>query len=217
MSSASQSPLGFLETAFVSVTAVVADIACKAAGVELLGIEPAGTEQILLRFRGRSMAELEAAIRAGSQKSEILGVPARAWTIMGRPSEDLPRLNQSPLTINALYGGREEMQPADYPESDTRTKHMKANNDALGILETQGLTASLEATDAMLKAADVHLVGKEKIGAAYVAVMVWGDVAAVSAAVEAGKQAVGNLGKLIAGHVIARPHEELLPLLPHLK
>jgi microcompartment protein CcmL/EutN len=85
---------------------------------------------------------------------------------------------------------------------------------AIGILETQGLTAILEATDAMLKAADVKLVGKEKIGAAYVTVIVSGDVAAVSAAIEAGKQAVGSLGKVIAAHVIARPHDELVALLP---
>jgi len=86
--------------------------------------------------------------------------------------------------------------------------------EALGILETQGLTAILEATDAMLKSANVTLVGKEKIGAAYVTVIVRGDVAAVTAAVEAGAKAVGSLGKLIAAHVIARPHEELLALLP---
>jgi len=87
-------------------------------------------------------------------------------------------------------------------------------NQAIGILETQGLTAILEATDAMLKAADVELVGKEKIGAAYVTVIVRGDVAAVKAAVDAGAQAASPLGKVIAAHVIARPHEGLLALLP---
>ena len=66
----------------------------------------------------------------------------------------------------------------------------------------------------LLKAADVELVGKEKIGAAYVTVMVHGDVAAVTAAVAAGAQAASPLGKVIAAHVIARPHEGLLALLP---
>lgn len=66
---------------------------------------------------------------------------------------------------------------------------MKNTSEALGILETQGLTAILEATDAMLKAANVKLVGKEKIGAAYVTVIVRGDVAAVKAAIEAGQRA----------------------------
>ncbi len=91
---------------------------------------------------------------------------------------------------------------------------MNTNQEALGIIETQGLTAILEATDSMLKAANVKLVGKEKIGAAYVTVIVRGDVAAVKAAVDAGSKAVGGLGKLIAAHVIARPHEDLTALLP---
>ena len=86
--------------------------------------------------------------------------------------------------------------------------------DALGMIETKGLCALFEATDAALKAANVTLVGKEKIGAAYVTVIVKGDVAAVTAAVEAGAQAVGNLGKLVAAHVIARPHDDLIALLP---
>ncbi|MBM3843087.1 MAG: BMC domain-containing protein [Verrucomicrobia bacterium] len=91
---------------------------------------------------------------------------------------------------------------------------MKPSPDALGILETQGLTAILEATDAMLKAASVKLVGKEKIGAAYVTVIVRGDVAVVKAAIEAGEHAAAPLGKVIAAHVIARPHEDLAALLP---
>ncbi len=85
---------------------------------------------------------------------------------------------------------------------------------AIGIFETQGLTAVLQATDAMLKAANVELVGKEKIGAAYVTVVIQGDVAAVNAALEAGREAVGGLGTLIAAHVIARPHDDLKKLLP---
>jgi microcompartment protein CcmL/EutN len=85
---------------------------------------------------------------------------------------------------------------------------------ALGLIETQGLTAMIEAADAALKAANVTLVGKEKIGAAYVTIMVKGDVAAVNAAVEAGGQAAQKVGKLIASHVIPRPHRELATLLP---
>jgi ethanolamine utilization protein EutM len=85
---------------------------------------------------------------------------------------------------------------------------------ALGLIETQGLTAMIEAADAALKAANVTLVGKEKIGAAYVTIMIKGDVAAVKAAVEAGTQAAQKVGKLIAGHVIPRPHRELATLLP---
>jgi len=85
---------------------------------------------------------------------------------------------------------------------------------AIEILETHGLTAILHATDAMLKAANVELVGKEKIGAAYVTIIIKGDVAAVTAALDAGSQAVGELGRLVAAQVIARPHDDLLKLLP---
>jgi len=87
--------------------------------------------------------------------------------------------------------------------------------EAIGLIETQGLVGLLEAADAMCKAAHVEIIGKEKIGAAYVTVMVQGDVAAVKAAVEAGTAAVQKVGgKLILAHVIARPHEELANLLP---
>ncbi len=85
---------------------------------------------------------------------------------------------------------------------------------ALGLIETQGLTGVIEAADAALKAADVTLVGKEKIGAAYVTIMIKGDVAAVKAAVEAGGKAAEQVGKLISTHVIPRPHPELASLLP---
>jgi microcompartment protein CcmL/EutN len=117
-----------------------------------------------------------------------------------------------PNILNPLYGGRDQFLPAYC--LNNQNKIMSANQEALGILETQGLTAILEATDAMLKSANVTLVGKEKIGAAYVTVIVKGDVAAVTAAVDAGAKAVGQLGKLIAAHVIARPHEDLAALMP---
>jgi hypothetical protein len=100
--------------------------------------------------------------------------------------------------------------PADYPKPEN--KNMSNMQQAIGILETQGLTAILEATDAMRKSANVTLVGKEKIGAAYFTFK--RDVAAVTAAVDAGSKAVGALGKLVAAHVIASPHEELTALLP---
>jgi microcompartment protein CcmL/EutN len=88
---------------------------------------------------------------------------------------------------------------------------------ALGMIETRGLTASIEAADAMLKAADVELVGTEKIGSGLVTVMVQGDVGAVKAAVEAGEEAASRIGELIAVHVIPRPHGSVASILPFLK
>ena len=86
------------------------------------------------------------------------------------------------------------------------------NGQALGMIETKGLVAQFEATDAMLKAASVDLVGWEKIGSGNVAVFVRGDVAAVKAAVEAGATAATAIGEVVAVHVIPRPHDDLIGL-----
>ena len=86
--------------------------------------------------------------------------------------------------------------------------------EALGLIETRGLVAMIEATDAMVKAANVKLVNWEKIGAGYVTAMVRGDVAAVKAATEAGAAAAGKIGELISVHVIPRPHTSLEDVLP---
>ncbi len=80
---------------------------------------------------------------------------------------------------------------------------------AIGLIETKGLIAMIEAADQMLKAAEVHLIGKEKIGGGYMTVVVEGEVAAVKAAVDAGAAAAKRVGDLFAVHVIPRPHEEL--------
>ena len=86
--------------------------------------------------------------------------------------------------------------------------------EALGMIETRGLTASIEAADAMTKAANVTLVGTEKIGSGIVSVIVRGDVGAVKAAVEAGASAASRLGELVAQHVIPRPNSDVEKILP---
>jgi ethanolamine utilization protein EutM len=87
-------------------------------------------------------------------------------------------------------------------------------SEALGMIETRGLIGAVEAADAMVKAANVALVGKEYIGAGYVTVLVRGDVGAVKAATDAGAAAARRVGELIAVHVIPRPHAEVERLLP---
>ena len=89
--------------------------------------------------------------------------------------------------------------------------------EALGMVETRGLVAAIEASDAMVKAANVVLIGSEKIGSGLVSVMVRGDVGAVKAAVEAGGAAASALGEVVATHVIPRPHQDVEKLLPTLK
>ena len=202
--------LGFVETPFFSITALVADEAVKAADVRLLGIETTGNENLMIRLAG-NVAAVQCALTAAERRAAQLGARATV-RCLSRPAASLDTLIHFPNTQNPLYGGRDQFLPTDHPQPADKT--MNTKQDAIGILETQGLTAILEATDAMLKAANVTLVGKEKIGAAYVTVIVKGDVAAVTAAVEAGAKAVGQLGKLIAAHVIARPHDDLTALLP---
>jgi len=80
---------------------------------------------------------------------------------------------------------------------------------ALGIVETKGLLAAIEASDAMAKAANVTVVGKEKVGGGIVTVMIRGDVGAVKSAVEAGADAASRVGELLGVHVIPRPHEDV--------
>ncbi len=87
-------------------------------------------------------------------------------------------------------------------------------NNALGLIETKGLVGAIEAADAMVKAANVTLVGKEKIGGGYVTVMVRGDVGAVKAATDAGAAAAKRVGEIVSVHVIPRPHNEIEGILP---
>ena len=86
--------------------------------------------------------------------------------------------------------------------------------EALGMVETKGYVGAVEAADAMVKSANVSLVGKERIGAGYVTVMVRGDVGAVKAATDAGASAAERVGELISVHVIPRPHNDVSKILP---
>ena len=91
---------------------------------------------------------------------------------------------------------------------------MAKNLEALGMIETKGFIALLEATDAMLKAANVTLVGWDKVGSGLVSAFVVGDVAAVKSATDAGAAAAGRVGEVVSVHVIPRPHEDLHIVLP---
>ena len=103
----------------------------------------------------------------------------------------------------------------------TMNENMKGDftmaQEALGMVETRGLVAAIEAADSLLKSANVVLVGTEKIGSGLVSVMVRGDVGAVKAAVEAGSNNAAKLGELVATHVIPRPHGDVEKILPAIK
>ena len=141
---------------------------------------------------------------------------------------------QEPLRIwghieNGVIVKAEEPKTTAADKEITETKHIEAEKpaihkeekimtqEALGMVETRGLTAAIEAADQMCKAANVALVGTEKIGSGLVTVMVRGDVGAVKSAVESGSAAASRLGELVATHVIPRPHTDVEKILPVLK
>lgn len=119
-------------------------------------------------------------------------------------------------TENLKNNEAEVKKPAAV-ETKVIKEEKKMALEALGMIETRGLVAAIEAADAMLKAANVTLIGTEKIGSGLVSVMVRGDVGAVKAAVEAGGASAQKLGEIIATHVIPRPHSDVEKILPVLK
>ncbi|NQU21279.1 MAG: BMC domain-containing protein [Candidatus Nealsonbacteria bacterium] len=196
--------LALLEIGKLTPALVVADRCAKAAGVEILGIENTmGVEQCIKLAGGA--AEVREAGEQGLRLARQMGARADLVVIAG-PTDETLRTSSEPPAYVPLLG---------IYDSHVKRENAMKSTDALGLIETQGLVAALHATDEMLKAASVELVGKEKIGAAYVTIMVRGNVAAVQAAVEAGRQSVEQIGgTLILADVIAHPHPELAALLP---
>lgn len=103
-------------------------------------------------------------------------------------------------------------EPKEQKTSAPQAK--KKSFQALGIIEIYGFTAAIEAADAMVKSADVRVLGTEKIGSGLVNVMIEGDVAAVKAAVESGQNAASRVGEIVSVHVIPRPHEDMVKTFP---
>lgn len=200
-------PIGLIELTSWSLPALLADGACRQSPVRLLGMEATGGDSVLVKISG-AQAAIESALDWCVAEAGRLGTVA-VTALLTRPDPALSEIFLPKNFVHPLYNHREQFLPSDYPE-----KTMTNTNQAIGILETQGLAAALEAADVMLKAADITLVGKEKIGAAYVTIVIRGEVAAAKAAIEAGKLAAAPLGKVIAAHVIARPHPDFLALLP---
>lgn len=196
--------LGLLEVANLAPALLVADRVAKAAGVEILGIESTDAAAQCIKLAGTAAAVREAA-EQGMALAKQMGAVS-TYTVLPGPLAETFKLATRPPAFSPLLGVYDARVP--------REKAMTPG-DAIGLLETQGLVAALHATDEMLKSAAVTLVGKEKIGAAYITIMVRGDVAAVQSAIAAGKQTVEKLGgKLIMADVIARPHPDLVALLP---
>lgn len=123
-------------------------------------------------------------------------------------------VEKTPGGQNMPQGGNHTKGPVSGAHNGKGDRKM-ANTNALGMVETRGLVAAIEAADAMVKAANVQLVGKEQVGGGLVTVMVRGDVGAVKAATDAGAAAAEKVGELVSVHVIPRPHAEVDSVLPH--
>ena len=148
------------------------------------------------------MGAVQAATDAGQEAASRVG-ELFCVNVIARPHTDLARI-MPPKGPAAGKGAKEAGEQVPV-------------NSALGMIETNGLTASIQAADAMLKSADVSLVGQEKIGAGLVTVFVQGDVGAVKAAVEAGQTAAMRIGEVVSAHVIPRPHTSVSECMPELR
>ena len=143
----------------------------------------------------------------GSPVADVINrVDHRAWTAIRSPREYNPLIQQDVVAFPSYQSTSQQQEEAPTVA--------ETSSFALGLIETQGFTAVFEAVDSACKAANVEVIGKEKLGGGYVTVVIKGDVAAVSAAVQAGQTKVEGLGKLIAAHVIPRPSPSVLSLLP---
>lgn len=202
--------LALIEVLGLAPALVVADHALKAADVDIVGVEGnAGTDS-LIKLVGTA-ANVARALEAATAVAQAMHAKFTAKVILRFADSLKVPMVVTPQEYSPITCGYLHMLPrSDAPNDSSKGPNMQA----IGMLETQGLVAVIEGADAMLKSANVELIGKEKIGAAHVTIMVRGDVAAVKAAVDAGKSAAEKVGKVVSAHVIARPHEALAKLLP---
>jgi microcompartment protein CcmL/EutN len=195
---------------------VALDVMEKSASIRVIQAEVNDFLGIIIKLAGspdQIGIALDAGYRVAAQMGgrpvkDVINRPdAEAWKAIENPPENNPLIQQDVVHI--------PLDPTDNnnPRSE-QTTMPQSTSFALGFIETQGFTAVFEAIDTACKAASVEVLGKEKLGGGYVTVVIKGDVAAVNAAIDAAKGKVDALGTLIAAHVIPRPSESVLALLP---
>jgi microcompartment protein CcmL/EutN len=208
--------LGILETTGLTPALVALDALEKAGAVRVVQAEVNDLLGVCLKVVGPTAA-VTAALAAARDVAEAMG-GRPVSTVINRPDAAAWKAIESPPEFNPLIQQEVVFFPcAELVGLSERDKETTVNDPAqfaLGFIETQGFTAVFEAIDSACKAANVEVLGKEKLGGGYVTVIVKGDVAAVKAAIEAGRQRVDGLGKLIAAHVIPRPSASVISLLP---
>jgi len=206
--------LGLLETFGLTPTLAALDAMEKSGDVRVAQCELNDLGGVATKVLGPTAA-VETALARGREAAERLG--GRPVTVViHRPDDGAWQAIQSPPQFNPLIEQDVVFFPNFEPLAAAAEDLSMANQEslALGFIETQGFTAVFEAIDTACKAGNVTVLGKEKLGGGYVAVIIQGDLAAVTAAIEAGKEKVDGLGKLIAAHVLARPSPSVLALLP---
>jgi microcompartment protein CcmL/EutN len=208
--------VGLLETTGLTPAIVALDAMVKSARVRVTQVEINDLCGVCVKITG-SLDAVSAAIPAGRRVAEAMqGSPVSH--VIADLADEARRAVDSPQEYNPLIQ-QDVVFLAEAASSLNEKEQGTMNQDysfALGLIETQGFTAVFEAIDTACKTANVEVVGKEKLGGGYVTVVIRGELSAVTAAVEAGKSRVGDLGKLIAAHVIARPSQAVLSLLPKL-
>lgn len=207
--------LGLVEVKGWSPAMVVLDTMDKAANITLLQVELNDLYGACIKVIGET-ADVHAAVRAGKAMADQIHVEC-VTDVMNAPDpaaraaydagpEFSPLIEQDLVHIPLAPRSREQ-------KSEQRVSEQAPF--AIGMIETQGLTAVIEAIDTACKAGNVEILGREKLGGGYITVLIKGDVAAVKAAIDAGRERVETmgLGKLIAAHVIPRPSVQVLSLL----
>lgn len=208
--------VGLLETVGLTPALAALDRMEKSADVRVIQCELNDFCGVVLKITG-SVASVKTAIEAGRAVADQMGgqpvvdviarAEPRAMGALVSPPESNPLIQQDVVFFP-------DYQPSGPAPAEQGKAMNQSTSFALGLIETQGFTAVFEAIDTACKAADVEVIGKEKLGGGYVTVVVRGDLSAVKAAIDAGKEKVEGLGKLIAAHVVARPSPSVLALLP---
>ncbi|MDZ4820018.1 MAG: BMC domain-containing protein [Planctomycetota bacterium] len=207
--------LAILEIGNFTPALVALDALDKAADIRLEQMELNDFNGMVLKISGDS-SSLRAAVAAAQEQVAQMQGKISATVIDSPSPEALKGINSGKETSPLLNAAT--VYFPDYQRLSTiskaETTHMPDMPFAIGLIETQGFTAVMEAIDTACKAANVEILGKEKLGGGYITILIKGDVAAVKAAIDAGKEKVNGLGKLIAAHVIARPSPAILSLFP---
>jgi microcompartment protein CcmL/EutN len=206
--------LGLIEVKGWSPSMVVLDTLDKAADVMLLQVELNDLYGACIKITGET-GDVQAAIRAGKAIADEMHVQCVIDVINSPDRAARPAYEAKP-EFSPLIEQDVVHIPRETKQHTSERRVSEQAPFAIGMIETQGLTAVIEAIDTACKAGNVEILGREKLGGGYITVLIKGDVAAVKAAIEAGRAKIESmgLGKLIAAHVIPRPSTQVLSLLP---